>query len=352
MDYWLQIILSLSAMKLEKSFDRQLKVKQILFSAITFVVFITLGSFGISGQTAPTLPEAKNENYRIGPGDVIDVIVSKQTILSRAGIRVSNEGMIQLPMLDQDIPALCMTEKELATLITEKYKKYLVNPNVIVAVTQFNSTPVALIGSVLSPIRFQLQRPMRLMEALLLSNGPNAQAGSVIQIVRINTNNCYQNVTPTDTPKEELLSFNLKDTLEGKEEANPFVLPGDVIRVVEADVVKIGQAFIIGNVNTAKTIDLKDPVTLTQAIAMAGGTTPDAQIDKILISRRKTDSLDKTELVVSLKEIKKRKEEDIFLQANDIIEVPGPSGTKKFLKDLIRTVIPGITRFPMPVRVP
>lgn len=337
-------------MKLEKKFDRKLRGNQTVIAVIIFVVLMIVSNVEVSGQTEVSLTnDAKNENYRIGSGDIIDVVVSKQPVLTRTNIRVSNEGMIQLPMLDEDIPAMCMTEKELSTLVAEKYKKYLLNPNVIVSVTQFNSTPVALIGSVNAPTRFQLQRPTRLMEVLLLGNGPNTQAGPTVQIIRLNVNNCYQNVTVSNTPKEELLTFNLTETLNGKEMANPFVQPGDVIRVPEAEVVKIGQAFIIGNVKSAKTIDLKDPVTLTQAIAMAGGTSDGAQIDKILISRQAVGSLTKTEILVNLKEIKKKNEGDVLLQANDIIEVPGPTGSKKFFRDIFRTIIPSITRFPLPI---
>lgn len=337
-------------MKLEKKFDRQLKGNQTVIAVIIFVVLMIVSNFEVSGQTEVSLTsDAKNENYRIGPGDVIDVVVSKQPVLTRTNIRVSNEGMIQLPMLEEDIPAMCMTEKELSNLVSEKYKKYLVTPNVIVSVTQFNSTPVSLIGSVNSPTRFQLQRPTRLMEVLLLGNGPNTQAGPTIQIIRLNINNCYQNVTASNNPKEEILSFNLRETLDGKEQANPFVQPGDVIRIPEAEVIKTGQAYIIGNVKSAKTIDLKDPVTLTQAIAMAGGTSDGAQIDKILISRQATGSLTKTEILVNLKEIKKKNEGDVLLQANDIIEVPGPTGTKKLFRDIFRTVIPSLTRFPIPI---
>lgn len=337
-------------MKLEKKFERQLKGNQMGIAVIIFVVLMIVSNFEVSGQNEVSLTsDAKNENYRIGPGDIIDVVVSKQPVLTRTNIRVSNEGMIQLPMLDEDIPAMCMTEKELSNLVSEKYKKYLLNPNVIVSVMQFNSTPVALIGSVNAPTRFQLQRPTRLMEVLLLGNGPNTQAGSTIQIIRLNVNNCYQNVTASNTPKEEILSFNLKETLDGKEQANPFVQPGDVIRIPEAEVIKIGQAYIIGNVKSAKTIDLKDPVTLTQAIAMAGGTSDGAQVDKILISRQTVGSLAKTEILVNLKEIKKKNDGDVLLQANDIIEVPGPTGTKKFFRDIFRSVIPGLTRLPIPI---
>src|SRR5215204_3635306 len=39
-----------------------------------------------------------NENYKIGPGDIIDITVSKNLELSRSGLRVSNKGTIQLAM--------------------------------------------------------------------------------------------------------------------------------------------------------------------------------------------------------------------------------------------------------------
>jgi polysaccharide biosynthesis/export protein len=337
-------------MKSEINFVRQF-IRHHILPGIILSLLVTTGNIVLNGQTESIAIEAKNENYRIGPGDVIDVVVSKQAVLSRTGIRISNQGMIQMPMLEQDIPAMCQTEKELSTLIAEKYKKYLLNPNVIVAVKEFNSTPVSLIGSVNTPTRFQIQRPTRLMEVLTLGNGPTEKAGPTIQIIRFNSNRCYQNVTGSEDPKEELLTFYLSETLEGKDQSNPYVQPGDVIRIAEAEVKveKIGQAYIIGNVKAAKTIDLKDPVTLTQALAMAGGTSEGAQIDKILISRRAVGSLNKTDILVNLKNIKNRKESDIFLQENDIIDVPGPTGTRKFLRDIIKTVVPAVTRFPIPM---
>ena len=280
-------------------------------------------------------------NYRIGPGDIIDVIVGKNETLTRSGIRIGNQGTIQLSMIDEDIIAACKTERELADLIREKYKKYLLNPQVIVTVKEYNSTPVAVIGAVTAPIRFQLQRPMRLLEALTLGNGPGLNAGTTVQIIRSSDSlGCGKNLTETGLQvQEDLIIFNLADTLKAAEQSNPFVQAGDIVRVVEAEKVKTPQAYLIGNVTTAKAVDLDEPVTLTQALAMAGGTTEGAQTDRIKISRRTKDSLNKTEIVVSLKEINKQKADDIILEPNDIVEVPGPSRTQKFLKDIFRSVV-------------
>jgi hypothetical protein len=57
----------------------------------------------------------------------------------------------------------------------------------------------------------------------------------------------------------------------------------------------------------------------------------------------------KTEIVANLKAINKRQEKDILLEANDVVEVPGPSGAKKFLGGLMNALVPRITSYPLGV---
>jgi protein involved in polysaccharide export with SLBB domain len=304
---------------------------------------------------AQNVPETSNRkadgNYRIGVGDVLQVIVVKQALLSLDSVRVGNEGTIRLPMLDREVRAACLSETELSAEITNKYKKYLLDPQVYVAVKEFNANPVALVGAVIAPGRFQLQRPMRLLELLTRVNGPAPNAGQTIQIIRnTEVNRCAEKTSeiavdsPANESAQELISIPLAEVLRGDENFNPFVQAGDIISIAEA---KLEQAFVVGNVRAAVTINLKEPVTLSKAIALAGGTAPGAQIDKIKISRQMPNSLAKTEFVVNLKDADKRRQDDILLQPNDIVDVPGPSGTRKFLKDIFRTVVPVITRVPI-----
>lgn len=303
-------------------------------------------------QTAVEInPFKENANYKIGVGDVLKVIVTKQELLSIDGVRVSNEGTIRLPMLNESIPAACASESELASTITERYKKYLLNPQVYVAVKEFNANQVALVGSVITPGRIQLQRPMRLLELLTYANGPSLNAGKNIQIIRnSNAKQCAFTISAnpakesSDEALQEVISISLAETLKGNDSANPFIQPGDIINIAEAEQ---SSAYVIGSVRSAVAVNLKEPVTLSKALAMAGGVAPDAQIEKIKISRQQPNSLTKTELIVNLKEINKRTREDVLLQANDIVDVPGPSGTRKFLKDIFRTVVPVITRVPL-----
>ncbi|MBK8465865.1 MAG: polysaccharide biosynthesis/export family protein [Chloracidobacterium sp.] len=311
-----------------------------VFLAVSLI--LATASISVSAQESTS----QNPNYRIGPGDIIDVNVSQSSQLTRTGVRVNNQGMIQLPMLDEDIQAGCRTERELAEQIREKYKKFLLNPYITVAVQQFNSNPVAVIGAVNTPGRFQLQRPVRLLELLTWVNGTAERAGSSIEILRSRSLPFCDGpqLVLTEGVGDELISLSLADTFKGTEGSNPYVRAGDIIRIADAEITK---AYIVGNVKNATAISLKDPVTLSQAIAMAGGLAAGAQSEKIIIRRRLNGSINPTEIAANLKEINLRKKDDILLQTNDIVEVPGPK--KTFLGELGKILIPTLTTLPLRV---
>jgi polysaccharide export outer membrane protein len=279
---------------------------------------------------------------------VIDIIVSQNEVLSRSGLRVNQKGMIQIAMFDQDVAAACLTERELADRIRDKYKKYLVNPYVNVAVREFNSTPVALIGAVNSPGRFQLQRPVRLLELLTFVNGPNQNAGRTVEIIKSSTTPYCEDsnlVVPT-AGGEELISLDLEEVLKGTEQSNPRVQAGDIIRVTAAEQ---ENAYILGNVRASAAISLKDPVTLSQAVAMAGGLVGGADAERIKLRRQIPNSINREEKIINLKAINQGKADDIVLMPNDIIDVPGPSGSRKILQTILRTIVPTVTQLPMNV---
>lgn len=287
--------------------------------------------------------------YQLGPGDVMKITVLKQDLLTQDDARIGNDGKVRLLMLDEPVQAACLTEDAFAAVLTEKYRKFLLNPQVYVSVKQFNATTIAVIGAVNSPGRFQLQRPVRLLELLTFVNGPSAAASKELQVLRTSGLVCGNGNTITATPwsadaEPEIISLNIKDVLDGASESNLFLRGGDIVRVVEAEQ---RQAYVVGSVRSATTVNLKEPVTLSTAIAMSGGAAPGAQLEKIKITRQTTGSLSKKDLFVNLKEIREGKHEDLLLEPNDIVDVPGPSGTKKFLKDIFRSIVPVFTRVPI-----
>jgi len=303
-----------------------------------------LGSEVVAARTAE--PAVTDTRYRIGPGDVLDVRVARAPELSRDAVRVDQSGNIRMPMLDLDIPAACQTEGQLALNIATLYRKYKNEPHVDVFVKEFQSQPVAVIGAVRSPAQFKLQRQVKLLELLSLVGGPTEVAGQTVQIVHAGSGPlCSQRANGSIEASDSaaFVTYNLSDTLHGMPDSNPFLQPGDVISVPQAD-----QVFVIGNVLRPTAIAMKEPLTVSRAIAMAGGTAPSTKKDKVRIIRQTAGSTAKQEIIVDLTAIEKNKAADVALLANDVVDVP-ISGTKSILRSLLGTIVPTVSQ--LPVRV-
>jgi polysaccharide export outer membrane protein len=276
---------------------------------------------------------------------VLDIRVLYQQLLSRVGVLVDYRGMITMPLIEGEIQAACRTEKDLAKEITSKFLDYVKNPQVDVFVKEYQSKPVAVIGAVNQPGRFQLQRQVRLLELLTFAGGPNIErAGRSLHIVHTATSSVCRASSSAQTQDEisdNFITYNLNDVLRGTNGSNPYVQSGDIITLPEAE-----QAYVVGNVFKPMTIPLKEPITVSGAIAMAGGTMRDTKSSRVRIIRQVPGSMSKTEIYVDIKAIEKRRAEDVLLQANDIVDVP-TSGAKSFLRTMLGTIVPSISQLPV-----
>lgn len=291
----------------------------------------------------PLSSATTDTRYRIGPGDVLDVRVARAPELSREAVRVDQSGMIRMPMLDDDIQAACLTEGELAQSIAKHYLKFKREPHVDVFVKEFQSQPVSVTGAVRAAASFRLQRQVTLLELLSFAGGPSENAGQTIQIVHTGGPSPCDKGSDATNDNASSVTYKLSETQRGVPEANPYVRPGDIVQVLVAD-----QVYVVGNVLRPTAIPLKEPITISKAIAMAGGTAPATKKDKIRIIRQLPGSTTKEEVYVDLGAIEKRKSDDILLLPNDIVDVP-ISGTKSLLRSLMGAVVPAVTQ--LPVRV-
>lgn len=320
-----------------------------------FAAFLILASASASAQqttetastvkpsTGVTFAADGDSRYRIGPGDVLDIRILNRPNLSREAIRVEGNGMIRMPLIDNEIMAGCKTEGELAKEIADKYTKFYKNPQVDVFIKEYKSKQVAVIGAVNEQSRFELQRRIRLLELLTYAKGPSPKAGQTINIVHSPPALSCALPGAADEPDVPFSSYKLSETMMGMPDANPWIEPGDIITLPEAP-----QAYVVGNVFSPLTIPLKEPVTLSRAIAMAGGTKQDTKKDKVRILRQEPGSAASKEMIVDLSAIEKKRAEDIVLLPNDIVDVPLSSG-KSLLRSLISGVVPNVAS--LPVRV-
>ncbi len=326
-----------------------------LYRVVLITAFVAFGlastahaqpdSRNASAQALPSSdPSAQaNLRYRIGAGDVLDIRILNRPQLSREAVRVEGDGMIRMPLIEGSIQAACKSAEELATDITKRYLKYYRNPQVDVFVKEYHAREVALIGAVNEQGRYKMQRRVRLLELLSFAKGPSDKAGQTINIVRgPRTDLCGNNAEPV-SDEGGFFSLRLSDTLRGEEQANPYVQSGDIITIPEAE-----QVYVIGNVYSPKSLPLKEPITVSRAIAMAGGPLRDSKTDRIHIVRQVPGSGGQSELYVNLKLIARKQAEDVMLQANDIVEVPESTG-KSVIRSLLGAVAPSVAQLPIRV---
>lgn len=306
-------------------------------------VLLIAGAASAQESKVPAVPGSQtSDRYRIGVGDVLEIRVYNRPQLSRDAVRVEGNGMIRMPLIEGDVQAACKTEGELAKEITTRYARYYRNLPVDVFIKEYHAREVALIGAVNEQGRYQMQRHIRLLELLTFAKGPSDKAGRTINIVRGPRADVCATGDST-TAEGGLIALSLNDTLRGDEASNPYVEGGDIVTIPEAE-----QVYVIGNVYSPKSLPLKETLTVSRAIAMAGGPLRDSKTDKIHIVRRVPGATDQSEIFVNLSAIAHKKEVDLVLQPNDIIEVPESTG-KSLIRSLIGAVGPSVAQ--MPVRV-
>jgi len=268
-------------------------------------------------------PSDDDISYRLGPGDLLEIKVINVPELTRE-VRVDNQGQINGLAYAGGIQAACLTEEQLRQVIAERYTKYIKNPQVSVFIKEYNSQPVSVIGAVFKPTQFQLQRRVRLLDLISRVGGPSDKAGQRVFIIHSGEGSSCEGGTiktiSSDAPSAILKEFELRDVMNAS--ANPYIEPGDIITVPEAD-----QIFLTGSVKNPGPLALRGRTTLTEAINQVGGFAQDAAKKKISLSRVDPATHTRKETIYNLEDIKKLRAEDVVLQANDMIEVPSSTGS-------------------------
>lgn len=284
--------------------------------------------------------------YVLGPGDTLDVRVFGQPEMNWMGEVDSDGNLSSLPFIDKPIPARCRTDKEVEKDIRAAYSKILKKPDVSVRITGRNSRPPAYIyGAFHLPQQVQLLRRVRLNELFARSGGTTERSNGKILITHTAPVMCPEpgeEVEQTDPANFQVTFkvYNVADLKAGKEEANPYIRPGDVVQALEAEPV-----YINGNVASPQPVFLRDGLTLSTALAMVGGVRKETKEKGIIVYRINPKSQYRERLIFDLQAIKKQKADDPLLQPYDIIEVPeaGVNITKVILNSVLGIVPTSIT---------
>ena len=135
---------------------------------IVATVVLTLVSCG-PPTVAPTPPPPRAAvAYRIGPGDVLEVLVWREETVS-GPVTVRPDGMISVSLVG-DIKAEGSTPEELAAQIEKDLLKFIATPKVVVRVNQ-SARRFYVVGNVNGPGMYNLLPQQTLLQAIALCGG-------------------------------------------------------------------------------------------------------------------------------------------------------------------------------------
>jgi polysaccharide export outer membrane protein len=271
---------------------------------------LPVGSIDVGANLPPRPIEA---------GDLLAISVYGAPELSRS-VRVSGEGWIRLPMLKTPIEARGVTPVELEQRVGDALGKarVLVEPFVVITITEYATRPIRVAGAVRHPLTFDAAGPVTLLEALTRAEGLSGDAGGEILVTQTG-----RDTGPVTTPETGPLTQRIavKDLIEKADPAANVILKGgEEVRVPEA-----GRVFVVGNVKKPGAFPVGDGagISVLKALALAEGLAPFST--KLAYIYRPGEG-GKQEIEVSLRKILERKAPDVNLAAGDIFYIPDNRG--------------------------
>lgn len=174
---------------------------------------------GLTAMDASRAPLFFGEAYRVGPGDVLSIVVWRDEALTRT-LPVLPDGMLAFPLIGE-IQAGGKTVADLTREMSARLTPFVPEPELSIAVQQVNSMMVYVIGRVNGPGRLALNGHLTALQALAMAGGPNPFAErNRIKIIR-------------EEPDQTLIfDFPYDDIIQGEHlEKNILLRRGDVIVV-------------------------------------------------------------------------------------------------------------------------
>lgn len=176
---------------------------------------------------------ALQEQYRIGPGDELNVRVFQVADLSFDKIKVDTSGDLQMPLIGA-VRAAGLTPEELSADIAGRLSsQYLRNPQVTVTINEAASQKITVDGAVTKPGVYTMRGSTSLLQAVAMAEGPSRIADlSKVAVFR------------TINGQRSVALFDLQAIRQGRMD-DPRVLGEDII-VVDTSQTSVIMREIVG----------------------------------------------------------------------------------------------------------
>ncbi len=266
---------------------------------------------------------AAQTEYRIGPDDVLRIIVFGHEDLTRAAT-VGPDGMLPFPLIGS-VRAAGLTPAQLEAQLKELLgRDYLVDPQLSVSVQEYRSQRVFVLGEVEKPGAYPLTGRVHLVDLLSQAGGPGKTAGRQILVVRGARSDGPS--TPGSSGSTTI-RIPLKRLLEGDQAENVVLQNGDTVFLP-----KVTSIFVLGEVTKPGAYALEKDTTPMEAVTLAGGLTETAAPGAAKVLRRREDGSQET-IEVDLAGSDRRARELVLAEGDTLLV---PRGTTYFVSGEVR----------------
>lgn len=234
------------------------------------MLLFTAGMTLVSAQDGD-IPSA---NYVVGSQDVLVITSYDQQELS-GEFRVEADGSFGYPLIGR-IEAGGLTLRQVEATIRRQLTEggFFKQPEITVAVKEYRSRKIYVLGEVRTPGVHALSGAIRLVEALALADSTLPTAGPEVVIVPSSDDASR----PSDNG---VVRVSLRDLEAGDASKNVLLRDGDTILVPRAE-----EVYVFGQVRNPGAYAVRDDdLTVLQALSMAGGITDRGAMGRIEIVR-------------------------------------------------------------------
>jgi polysaccharide export outer membrane protein len=249
-------------------------------------------------QSIPAAAPVSDTVYVVGAHDVLTITCYDQADLSGKFV-VETDGTFTYPLIGRFKAGgltLRMVEDGLKGQL--KDEGFFNNPQITVAIEQYRSQKVFIVGEVRSPGSYPVSGDMNLVEALARAGSTLPTASGEAIIVHVPAGQSGLGPTlPSQDNAENIVRVDLHDLQNGLFVNNAALRDGDTIFVPRAE-----SIYVFGQVRSPGAYALQQRnTTVLQALSLAGGVADRGSMSRIRIVRIVNGS--KKELRVSLADI-------------------------------------------------
>lgn len=260
----------------------------------------------------PVAP-ALADDYVIGMRDILKVTIWGQDDLSK-DYPVEPDGSVAFPLVGR-IKAAGLTPTVFAAdLRVALEKDYLVNPQVLVSVKEFQSQKVHVNGEADKPGVYYLSGPTTVRDILSRAGGLSKNAGAQVLLVRGDGAKDAAGQPGGSTTKR----LDLARVMAGDPAENLPVADGDSLVVPKGN-----TFFVLGEVRKPGAYPLEKETNILEGITLAGGFTDKASPGRVRVIRSTLEGGQQV-INVNMNDVIKRGEfnKAITLRENDVVVVP------------------------------